>query len=171
MRFERSTTIPARGPEVFHLMTSETFQRLKASAIGALSCSCEVACAPDGTVTVVTDRVVPAGTVPELIRALVRPTLSVRETERWGLPASSAHLGEFLVAVSGAPVSVAGTVALESVPSGCRLTFAGDLVTSVPLFRAAIERAAAGQVLATIDAEFALLHELLAAPAAPGTPA
>lgn len=165
MRFERSTTVPAPGPAVWGQMTSEDFQQRKAAALGAVSCRCEIT-DEAGVVTVVTDRTVPAGTVPELIRAMVHPTLKVQETERWFPPADGAHRGDFLVAVSGAPVAVRGTVSLEAVEGGCRLTFAGDLTTSVPLFRSAIERAASGQVLATIDAEFHLLHELLGAPAA-----
>ncbi|MGL5863736.1 MAG: DUF2505 domain-containing protein, partial [Phycicoccus sp.] len=99
-------------------------------------------------------------------KAMVAPTLGVREVERWGPPLEDgSRAGPFDIDVAGAPLKLRGAVQLLPRAGGCTLTFAGELSTSVPLFRQAIERAASTQVLDSIEIEFGLLRaELVDSP-------
>lgn len=158
MRIEETTMLTADPESVHELMTSKRFQDAKAEALGAVRFESSVT-ATGEEVTVVTRRVMTPASVPELIKAMVEPTITVTEQEVWRATAAG-FAGSFSVRVSGAPIQVDGAVALEpGRDGGTRLTFAGELSTSVPLFKSAIERAAATQVVGTITEEFKLLHD------------
>ena len=162
MRFTETTTLAATPEDVFALMSTPQFQQDKADALGSLSCEASVSHPDAGLTTVHTRREMPAGNVPEFIKAMVRPTLVVHERELWREPGSDgARSGEFRVDVVGAPIEVRGQVSLVRVREGCTLTFDFELTTSVPLFKPAVERAASTQVLATITTEFDLLRRRL----------
>lgn len=167
MRIERRIELDGEVEAVYALMSSPDFQQRKADAVGATDSDIDITHEGDRSVVSVHRRV-PAGTVPEFIKAMVEPTLGVREMERWGpLLEDGSRAGSFDIDVTGAPIKLRGSVQLEPVATGCSLTFAGELTTSVPLFRQAIERAASTQVLDTIDTEFGLLRaELVDAPTA-----
>ncbi|MEO7269825.1 MAG: DUF2505 domain-containing protein [Knoellia sp.] len=165
MRIERTLDVNVDVDSVHTLMSSPDFQRRKADAVGAVDCEVDVT--HDGDRSVVTvHRRVPAGTVPEFIKAMVEPTLGVREVECWGpLLEDGSRCGSFDIDVTGAPIKLRGSVQLLPRDGGCSLIFGGELTTSVPLFRAAIERAASTQVLDTIETEFGLIRsELVDAP-------
>ncbi|GAB6899188.1 DUF2505 domain-containing protein [Kineosporia succinea] len=161
MFFERHTDLETAFPEVFRQMTSRSYQDEKAQRLEVVEHRCDITDAGSGRITVVSRRTSPAGSVPELIRAMVKPTLTVTETESWHAPdGGPGRQGDFSVQVSGAPIAVKGTVHLDPAGTGCRLTFEGELRTTVPLFRSAIESAASGRVIDTIEAEFALLQDI-----------
>lgn len=161
MRIERTTSFDVPVTTVYALMTTPQFQDAKAAALGALRASATADPAGDG-VRVTSRRVLPAVDVPEFIKSMVEPTITVTETEVWDAAAPEGHrVATFTVEVRGAPIRVDGHVSIEPTSLGCRLTFDGNLTTSVPLFKSAIERAAGQQVIATITQEFELLHAQL----------
>lgn len=165
MRIEETLDVEADVDAVHALMSSPDFQQRKADAVGASSCDIKVRVHGDSLVVSVHRRV-PAGTVPEFIKAMVEPTIGVTEVECWEpLKEDGTRAGSFDIDVTGAPIRLRGSVRIQPREDGCSLTFAGDLSTSVPLFCQAIERAASTQVLDTIYTEFALIRrELVDAP-------
>lgn len=153
MHVHESETIPLSPDAVRELMTSEDFQRVKADRVGASEFSMQVNESP--SLTVVTRRKISTANMPEFIKPMINPTITVTETERW----TTASEGDFEVDVKGAPISVRGTVRLVPVEGGAELTFTGELRSSVPLFRQKIEESAAASVIDTIKSEFHLLRE------------
>lgn len=159
MYLSETGTFTLSAHEVFTLMVSEEFQRSKAERLDALEFDMEVSGGP--APTVVTRRRLGTAAMPEFIKPMIDPTITVTETERWRTAEGSGtpRGGDFEIDVRGAPISLRGTVALEPVADGTRLTFAGELRSGVPLFRSKIEQSAAQSVLATIATEFGLLDE------------
>lgn len=160
---QESQTFDTTVGRIYDLMTSESFQQAKSGAVGALRSACVVT--KDGAgVRVESRRVLQPVNVPEFIKAMVEPTISVTEVETWAPnTGDEPRQGGFRVDVSGAPITVVGAVSIEPTGAeGCTVTFRGELATSIPLFKSAIERAAAGQVTGTIHEEFRLLHHQLA---------
>lgn len=158
MDIHQSTVVPMPIDAVFALMTDRDFQREKARRVSALEF--DFSDTGDAHPRITTTRTMSTSNLPELIKSMLNPTMTVVETERWEAPAAAdTRTGEFLIDVHGAPVSLQGRVDLVSVDDGTELTFSGTLRSSIPLFRSKIEESAAGSVTATISAEFALLHE------------
>lgn len=160
MLIDETTTVALTPERVRDLMTTDEFQRAKADRLGAIEFGMEVTDGPPQTV--VTRRRFETAGFPEFLKPMLRPTIVAVETERWAPaePGSSTFTGDFEVDVDGAPVSLRGHVRVEPHDDGARLTFTGDLRAAVPLFRAKVEQSAAGSVLDTIHAEFALLADL-----------
>lgn len=152
-----SFTLPPRA--VLELMKSEDFQREKADRINTLEFDMHVEDGP--APTVVTQRKLATANLPEFIKPMLNPTMTVTETEQWQEPTTpdGHRTGLFTIDVDGAPVRLVGDVVLEPARNGSQLTFSGELTSSVPLFRNKIEESASGSVVATIKAEFALIHE------------
>lgn len=161
MHIEETALLAAEPAAVHELMTTSRFQDAKARSLGAVGFTSAVT--PHGEeVTVTTRRVMSPANVPELIKAMVDPTITVTEEEVWRPRGDGGFEGTFTVRVSGAPIQVDGHVVLAPTSSAAStLMFSGELRTSVPLFKSAIERAAAGQVVGTILEEFRLLNEWL----------
>lgn len=160
MKIHETCRLSATPTDVLQVMVDPAFQTRKAEALAALEHSVHVVRDADARM-VTTRRVVQAAGVPELIRSMVEPTMVVTETERWALwdAPQTEHEGEFTIDVKGAPVSLRGIVRLRAEGVHTDLTFEGELSTSVPLFKGAIERAASAQVIGTIHTEFRLLTE------------
>lgn len=161
MQIDESRQYSADPAQIFDLLTSEAFQRDKASVVDALEFSMDLR-SEEGTITVLTRRKVATRGLPEFVKALVRPTMRVLETETWA-PAegSGARGGTFDIDVDGAPVRLRGGVSLDAEAGGVRLRFHGDLAATVPLFKAQIEQASSALVLETIEAEFELVQKWL----------
>lgn len=159
MRIVETTQIDLSPRDVLALMLSEEFQYAKAQMVDATDFSMSVE-GSDSEPLVRTVRTMESTSLPEFIKPMVNPSLVVTETEHWQVPDPSGNRsGTFTIDVSGAPVSLHGRVDLIAQSTGCELTFSGELRASVPLFRSKVEQSAAGSVLATIHAEFDLLHQ------------
>lgn len=158
MRISETRTFATNSAAVFALMTDRDFQEQKAARVGAQSFDMEILTGQK-TIQVITTRVVATSGLPEFVKPMLRPTMRVVETEHWNLENPTAPCGKFHIDVHGAPVYLRGTVRLEPLDAGCELTFAGDIISSVPLFRTRVEEASAGSILDTIRTEFDLLQE------------
>lgn len=157
-------TVAADVETVYALMCSTNYQQRKADAVGAQSCRVDINHEGDRCIVTVT-RSTPNGDVPELIKSMVSATLQVTEVEKWEARSEdNSRSGSFDIDITGAPVSLHGQVTLAPCPEGSELTFSGDLKTSIPLFKNAIEKAASFQIFSTIDSEFALLTTQLTPP-------
>lgn len=162
MYLSQHVTLTASPETIHELMCDADFQQQKADRIGALDFSMNVQeTAQHRTVT--TKRVTDASGVPEFIKSMVKPKITVTETEVWTLAPDAPLGGDFNLDIQGAPVKLRGTVRIDKAPQGATLTFEGELSTSVPLFKKQIEEAASEQVLHTIATEFELLQRHSAA--------
>jgi hypothetical protein len=142
------------GPvEVFAMLTEPAFQARKLAATGALEHDVSVEAGDDGAV-VTTRRTMPTDQVPDLVRNLVGPTLTIVQVERWG-PAvpDGGRTGTVAVEVDGAPVRLTGTLRLAPAGAGTLETVEGDLKARVPLIGGRIERAAEPAIMAAIQVE------------------
>jgi len=147
---------PAQVPAVAAMLADEGYARTRVEASGAAVEQADVTGSADAAFTVATRRSVPTDQIPAQARAFVGSRLEVRQVEAWEAPAADgARRGTVVVEISGAPVRLTGTVALEPDPSGvgATVTYDGDLKASVPLFGAAVEQAAVGAVRSALEAE------------------
>ncbi len=163
MQVTMSTTFAAPPPAVFDLLVDPQFQAEKARRLSSTEFDMDVH-GDDLRTTVVTRRKMSTSRMPEFVRALVDPSIVVKETEAWdtGSLPDDEFSGSFFLEITGAPVRMEGTVAISRHESGSRLIYEGELTATVPLFRDRIAEAAAGSVTRTISVEFELLEEILA---------
>lgn len=160
MNISCSREFDAEVPVVVRIMQSEELQHQKAKRLGAIDFSYD---RTEATKTIVTSRrVLPTGQLPEFLKALVTPTMTVIETEVWDPADGGGQSGTFDINVQGAPVEHRGTVEVARTPAGCRVTFAGEWLATVPLFRANVEESSAQTLHETIETEFRLIAEHIA---------
>lgn len=110
--------------------------------------------ADDGSVTVVTRRVVPLD-LPGFAKKVLSPRQSVTQTDEWTAPdATGARDGTFTVEAKGSPVTIRGTLRL--VPTGARSCTNTTHVTiecKVPLIGGKIAEFVAGDTRKAVDHE------------------
>ena len=143
------------GPQaVFTMLTDPAFQDRKCKATGALQHDVEIEEFEDGGATVTTRRTMPTDQVPDFVRTFVGQTLNVVQIDDWGAPAADgSREGTVVVEIQGAPVRLAGALALEPDGGGTRERIDGDLKASVPLVGGKIERAVEPALQAAIRVE------------------
>lgn len=146
---------------MYGLLVSERFQAAKSAAVDADGFTMSSWTDEAGRTVVQTVRRMGTARLPEFVKPLVDPTLTITETERWtasdGEHQPPTH-ADFAIDVKGAPVSFRGDLTLSWDASGTALRYAGTMTASLPLFRRQVAEAAIGPVRNTIEAEFALLR-------------
>ncbi len=136
------------------MLADPAYARARVEASGAAVEQADVTGAVDGAFTVATRRSLPTDQIPAQARSFVGSTLEVRQVEAWEAPEGGVRRGSVVVEISGTPVRLTGTVALEpDGPGASVLTYDGQLKASIPLFGAAVEQAAAGAVRSALAAE------------------
>lgn len=158
MRIDESTTVNAPAAEVFAALVSREFQAAKADRVGAVGFSMETV-ESAGELTVVTRRRINSNRLPEFVKTLVDPTITVVETEHWERAGDAVpERAEFLIDIVGAPVRLRGAVRLSPQgPDLCVLAHSGEVTALVPFFRDRVAEAAADSVVETIHHEADLL--------------
>lgn len=165
MDVEETCLLAGTPGQVYDLMCDEGFQRRKAERLDTLEFTMSDSTTDDGRREIRTERVMATQGMPEFVKALVRPTMRVREVETWIRGGDGDLAGDFTIDVDGAPMYLRGSVQIQAVPdTGSRLTFAGTVTATVPLFKARVAEASAASVVETIRTEFALLAEELGVP-------
>lgn len=141
--------------EVFAMLTDFEAIRAKYEALGQT----DVALVrrderDDGSVTVVTRRVVPLD-VPGFAKKVLSPRQSVTQTDEWSPPdAQGGRDGTFTVEAKGSPVKIRGTLHLAPTgASGCTNTTHVTIECKVPLIGGKIAEFVAG------DTRRAIAHE------------
>lgn len=161
MHIEIARTFTGTADEVHAALVDPETQAAKARAVSALEHEMSVR-EVDGRLEVVCRRRVPSAGLPEFVRSMVRPSMTIVETERWEAPRpDGARDAEFLLDIEGAPVRLRGFAHLVAVDGDCTLTWCGDLEATVPFFRSKITEASSAAVLETIEIEFDLLERRL----------
>ena len=111
LHIDRRFSYPASPSTVVDMMADPEFQKRKAAASGALSHEVTVQPGPAPVVTVV--RRMPVDHVPEMLRALVKRGITIRETVRWRREApDGSREGTVTLEILGQPVTMRGTIRL-----------------------------------------------------------
>lgn len=104
--------------------------------------------------TVVVRRNLATDQIPAQARSFVGSSLEIRQAEAWEAPVDGRRLGTLSVEILGAPVRITGTGRLQPLADGgTRLVYDGDVRSTVPLFGAVVEDAAAKAVRAALEEE------------------
>jgi uncharacterized protein YndB with AHSA1/START domain len=143
------------GPaEVFAMLTNPAFQERKLAATGALAHEVEVAHRDDGGAVVTTSRTMPTDQVPDLVRNLVGPTLTIVQVEDWGpAGADGGRSGTVTAEVSAAPVRLTGTLRLAAAGAGTVESLDAELKARMPIIGGRIERAAEPAITLAVEVE------------------
>ena len=153
MKIAKSIEYAATPEEVFAVLSDAKFQEAKCAATAAVKHSAEVRTVGDHTV-ITTERILPSDGLPDFARSMVGNTLTVTETQDWGpAAAGGGRRGTVEMAVTGAPISLQGTLMLAPGQGGSVETLEAELKAKVPLIGGKIEKAAAPPIEEAIDIE------------------
>ena len=154
MRLTAELRYDAGPADVFAMLTDAAFQERKLAATGAVAHEVEVAARGDGGAVVTTRRTMPTDQVPDLVRNLVGPTLTIVQVEEWGpAAADGARAGTVTAEVSGAPVRLTGTQRLSAAGAGSVETLDAELKARIPIIGGRVERAAEPAITAAVQVE------------------
>ena len=154
MRLKAELRYDAHPADVFAMLTDPAFQDRKLAATGAVAHEVEVVTRDDGGAVVTTRRTMPTDQVPDLVRNLVGPTLTIVQVEDWGpAAADGARSGAVTAEVSGAPVRLTGTLRLVAAGAGSLETLDAELKARMPIVGGRIERAAEPAITAAVEVE------------------
>ncbi|GAA3675591.1 uncharacterized protein DUF2505 [Yimella lutea] len=164
MKIKRSWTYPAPVADVYAMVTDEAYQRRKSEATSTDGGTVELAQTADGGHLITVARVLPTDAFPENIRAMVGNTITVVETQTWGLAGDDgSRVADLAVDVKGTPASMKGTVTLTPVSdTQTRLDVDGDLKGGIPIIGGKIEKAAAPSFIHALEQEERIGTEYLA---------
>jgi uncharacterized protein YndB with AHSA1/START domain len=146
MHVRTELTYDAPPDQVFAMLTDDEFVARKARATGALSYVVDIT--DDGhRVTVELRRVMPPK-VPDYVRRLVGDTVDVDQIDVWEPAQDGTRKGTFTARISGAPVSMSGTLSLEPAPGGHAVEVLDAHVNaSIPFLGGKVEKAVAEAVM------------------------
>ncbi|MEO7059733.1 MAG: DUF2505 domain-containing protein [Lapillicoccus sp.] len=155
MQISKSYEYPASPAEVALMVGDPTFQARKCEATHPLSHSESVT--PKGDQTeIVTIRVMPTDSFPDMLKSMVGPKIRVTETYVWspaGPDGSRTGTVEVAIGDGSLPVGMKGTVSLKPSGAGSVVHIEGDLKARVPLLGGKIEKAAGPSIIDAIDRE------------------
>ncbi len=144
----------AETSAVAAMLADVGYARQRVEASGATVLQADVTGSPDGAFAVTTRRSVPTEGIPAQARSFVGSTLEVRQVEAWEAPGPAGERrGSVVVEISGVPVRLTGTVALDPATAGSTVVYDGELKAAIPLFASAVESAAVGAVRSALQAE------------------
>lgn len=144
------------------MLEDEEFARVRADAMGSAVLDVDVDRRSSGALVVCLKASVPASSIPSEVRGFVGRDLAITYTEAWEPLGETDRVGTFAVDVAGAPGHVAGAIGITADGSGTEFLAAGDVVASVPLVGAMIEKAVGGAVERAMAAEMAAADAWLA---------
>lgn len=142
-----------RDPE----MTAEKYRSMGARDVEVLDCT------GDATSHRVESRRVIDVDLPGFAKKVMKPTNTLRQTERWRAVDDGAWLADVTVDVEGTPIRIAGTVGLDPGPDGCTQVITLSVTAKVPIIGGRIADWTVTHIVQpTIDAEFAFGDRWLA---------
>ncbi len=129
---------------VFAMLRDPEYVQAKCDATGSLETTAEVSDARDGTVTIVSTRVLPAQ-VPDVARKFVGDTISATETQVWSAAAPDGSRTATVEVEFSGPLGFTGTLSLRPAGQGTEVVTEGKFKASVPFVGGTIESEAAKQ--------------------------
>ena len=163
--FSHTQTFPTNSETLFKLLANEDFILAKCAATGSLSATASVSGEPDGAMTLISTRILPAD-LPGPAKSLVGETITVTETQIWTpADANGARTARVSVEFSG-PMKFEGNLQLTPAQAGTSraettVTTTGKFTASVPFIGGKIEKVAAEQTTRYLNAEERVARERL----------
>ncbi|PFG32482.1 DUF2505 domain-containing protein [Sanguibacter antarcticus] len=146
MRISVDLHFPVATDAVVRLVNDEDFIRYRAQRTGSRILQVDVTSGVDGSFTSAVRRTISSDLIPPHLRPVVGNELEIRQTEAWAEPHEGTQgdrYGTVAVDITGAPVRMTGSVVLTPAHDGSVMTYSGEIKSSLPLFGAAVEKAAA----------------------------
>lgn len=129
----------AAPDEVFAMLSDAAFIERKCLASGCIEAGAEVTAEDDGSVTLVSRRVLPAK-LPSFAKRFVGETVTLIETQRWSAPdETSRSAADFVVDFGNNPITFHGAIELVPDGSGTHVEYTGRIRCTVPLIGGKIE--------------------------------
>jgi hypothetical protein len=92
--------------------------------------------------------------IPEMLRALVKRGITIRDTVRWQDAApDGSRTGSVALEILGQPVTMRGTITLAPTTDGTDGRIQADVKAAIPLFGGKVEKAVEPAILGGIKAE------------------
>jgi hypothetical protein len=108
----------------------------------------------DGSVTMVTTRVVPME-VPGFAKKFLKPANSVTQTDAWGAAgADGVRTGTYSVEAKGVPVTLGGTLRLAPDADGCTNEIRTTITSKVPLVGGKLADFVGGDARKAVEHEY-----------------
>jgi len=159
-RFSRSIDSEVDVETVFAVLTGEDWADVKATHLGDGSRTVRREVTPDGGVTLVMSRELPAG-VPGFLHRFLPSDGRVITTDVWGPSEGGARWGTWTADIPGAPAKLGGTMRIEPTPGGNRHTIDGEVKVSIPLIGGKTESFIAEQIVRLADTEAEVVRKVL----------
>jgi hypothetical protein len=158
--FTHTQNFPTDPETLFKLLANKEFILAKCAATGSLTATASISPGPDGSMTLVSTRVLPAD-LPGPAKSLVGDTITVTETQVW-TPADTngSRTAQVSVEFSG-PMKFEGRLQLTPTPTETTVTTTGKFTASVPFIGGKIEKVAAEQTTRYLNAEERVARERL----------
>ena len=145
---------------LFKLLANEEFILAKCAATGSLTATASISPGTDGSMTLVSTRVLPAD-LPGPAKSLVGDTITVTETQVWTpTDTNGSRTAQVSVEFSG-PMKFEGRLQLTPTPTETTITTTGKFTASVPVIGGKIEKVAAEQTTRYLNAEERVARERL----------
>jgi hypothetical protein len=159
-RFSSSFEAAVGVEDVYATLTGETWPATKAEHLGDDSRTLRRDVAPDGGVTLVVSRALPAG-VPGFLQKFLPHDPRATQSDVWGGLEDEVRRGTWTAEILGTPARMGGAMRIEPTAVGSRYTIDGEVKVSVPLVGGKAEAFIAEQVLRLAAAEAALVARAL----------
>lgn len=160
----KAASFAASPQDVFAVLTDPAFQESYAEQTSGLPGSSATVSADGDTVTVETVRLLPTDSLPDFVRSVAGDSLRIVETRVWGAPdAAGGRVANLNARVSGAPVTITGTMTLAPDGGGSTLSVDGKVKAEIFLVGGKIEKASAPFIAVAVQRELDLLGEHLTA--------
>ena len=137
---------------VFTMLRNPDYVQAKCAATGSLKTTVDVREAPDGSVTIISTRVLPAE-VPAAAKKFVGETISATETQEWSPAAVDGSRSATVTVDFSGPLAFSGRLALRPFGDGSEVVTEGSFKASVPFVGGTIESVAAEQTARYLGAE------------------
>lgn len=152
----------ASPAEVFKMLSDTAYIEKKYLASGTIEASAQVIEDPDGKISIVGRRVLPAK-LPSFAKKFVGETIVLTETQNWR-PASAdgSRAAGFVVDFDNNPISFSGAVELKPSGEGTDVETKGAIKCSVAFVGGKIEKVAQGWIVKFLKKEEEVGNEWLA---------
>lgn len=159
MKIELSWSLKSNPEQVYEDAIDTDYQDDKCRAAGALEFSSRVEPTAEGH-KVVVQRLMPSGSVPELVKKVVGDKVDVTETIDWGpAQADGSRTGQLDVAMKGQPITMKGITYIRPEGGGTRVGVEADLKAKIPVVGGKIEKLGSPEIIKAIEAEERTAHE------------
>ncbi len=161
-RFSHATDSEFTVEQVFEVLSGADWADQLAAALNDDSTVVRREVLPDGGVTLVLSRRLPAG-IPSFLQKFLPADPRVVTTDAWHAAQDGVRRCDWTAEITGTPARIRGTQVLSPLASGNRHEIAGEVKVSVPLIGGKAESFIAEHVESLVVAEVDVVAQVLRA--------